>query len=144
MITKKIINSIIFFVIIAISLTSNAISVSVSSVCKNNINSYNFASYTYDPDFEIVFSSTAFDPDFTVKVVDNELSADIVVQDNKSIADFEVCESINGQTVKISNYGYDPDITIFNNSKIISTEEAISILIIPEYSILNLKTEYLN
>ena len=156
MITKKIINSIIFFVIIAISLTSNAISVSVSSVCKNNINSYNFASYTYDPDFEIVFSSTAFDPDFTVKVVDNELSADIVVQDNKSIADFEVCESINGQTVKISNYGYDPDftvkisnyddpdITIFNNSKILSTEEAISILIIPKYSILNLKTEYLN
>jgi len=155
-ITKKIINSIIFFVIIAISLTSNAISVSVSSVCKNNINSYNFASYTYDPDFEIVFSSTAFDPDFTVKVVDNELSADIVVQDNKSIADFEVCESINGQTVKISNYGYDPDftvkisnyddpdITIFNNSKILSTEEAISILIIPKYSILNLKTEYLN
>jgi len=156
LITKKIINSIIFFVIIAISLTSNAISVSVSSVCKNNINSYNFASYTYDPDFEIVFSSTAFDPDFTVKVVDNELSADIVVQDNKSIADFEVCESINGQTVKISNYGYDPDftvkisnyddpdITIFNNSKILSTEEAISILIIPKYSILNLKTEYLN
>ena len=169
MITKKIINSIIFFVIIAISLTSNAISVSVSSVCKNNINSYNFASYTYDPDFEIVFSSTAFDPDFTVKVVDNELSADIVVQDNKSIADFEVCESINGQTVKISNYDYDPDftvkisnygydpdftvkisnyddpdITIFNNSKILSTEEAISILIIPKYSILNLKTEYLN
>ena len=157
MITKKIINSIIFFVIIAISLTSNAISVSVSSVCKNNINSYNFASYTYDPDFEIVFSSTAFDPDFTVKVVDNELSADIVVQDNKLIADFEVCESINGQTVKISNYGYDPDftvkisnygydpdITIFNNSKILSTEEAISILIIPKYSILNLKTEYLN
>lgn len=156
MINKKIINSIIFFVIIAISLTSNAISVSVSSVCKNNINSYNFASYTYDPDFEIVFSSTAFDPDFTVKVVDNELSADIVVQDNKSIADFEVCESINGQTVKISNYGYDPDftvkisnyddpdITIFNNSKILSTEEAISILIIPKYSILNLKTEYLN
>ena len=150
MITKKIINSIIFFVIIAISLTSNAISVSVSSVCKNNINSYNFASYTYDPDFEIVFSSTAFDPDFTVKVVDNELSADIVVQDNKSIADFEVCESINGQTVKISNYGYDPDftvkisnyddpdITIFNNSKILSTEEVISILIIPTYSILNL------
>ena len=156
MITKKIINSIIFFVIIAISLTSNAISVSVSSVCKNNINSYNFASYTYDPDFEIVFSSTTFDPDFTVKVVDNELSADIVVQDNKSIADFEVCESINGQTVKISNYGYDPDftvkisnyddpdITIFNNSKILSTEEAISILIIPKYSILNLKTEYLS
>ena len=157
MITKKIINSIIFFVIIAISLTSNAISVSVSSVCKNNINSYNFASYTYDPDFEIVFSPTAFDPDFTVKVVDNELLADIVVQDNKSIADFEVCESINGQTVKISNYGYDPDltvkisnygydpdITIFNNSKILSTEEAISILIIPKYSILNLKTEYLN
>ena len=150
MITKKIINSIIFFVIIAISLTSNAISVSVSSVCKNNINSYNFASYTYDPDFEIVFSSTTFDPDFTVKVVDNELLADIVVQDNKSIADFEVCESINGQTVKISNYGYDPDftvkisnyddpdITIFNNSKILSTEEAISILIIPKYSILNL------
>ena len=157
MITKKIINSIIFFVIIAISLTSNAISVSVSSVCKNNINSYNFASYTYDPDFEIVFSSTTFDPDFTVKVVDNELLADIVVQDNESISDFEVCESISGQTVKISNYdydpdftvkisnyGYDPDITIFNNSKIISTEEAISILIIPEYSILNLKTEYLN
>ena len=156
MITKKIINSIIFFVIIAISLTSNAISVSVSSVCKNNINSYNFASYTYDPDFEIVFSSTTYDPDFTVNVVDNELSADIVVQDNKSIADFEVCESINGQTVKISNYGYDPDftvkisnyddpdITIFNNSKILSTEEAISILIIPKYSILNLKTEYLN
>jgi hypothetical protein len=155
-ITKKIINSIIFFVIIAISLTSNAISVSVSSVCKNNINSYNFASYTYDPDFEIVFSSTTYDPDFTVNVVDNELSADIVVQDNKSIADFEVCESINGQTVKISNYGYDPDftvkisnyddpdITIFNNSKILSTEEAISILIIPKYSILNLKTEYLN
>ena len=155
MITKKIINSIIFFVIIAISLTSNAISVSVSSVCKNNINSYNFASYTYDSDFEIVFSSTAFDPDFTVKVVDNELSADIVVQDNKSIADFEVCESINGQTVKISNYGYDPDFTvkisnydydpdftIFNNSKILSTEEAISILIIPEYSILNLKTQF--
>ena len=43
------------FVLIAISLTSNAISVSVSSVSKNNINSYNFASYTYDKDFEIVF-----------------------------------------------------------------------------------------
>ena len=133
-----------FFIITAISLTSNAITVSVSSVCKNNINSYNFTSYTYDPDFEIMFSSTVFDPDFTVKVVDNKLSADIVVQDNKSIADFEVCESINDQTVKISNYGYDPDFTIFNNSKILSTEEAISILIIPEYSILNLKTEYLN
>ena len=158
MITKKIINSIIFFVIIAISLSSNAISVSVSSVCKNNINSYNFASYAYDPDFEIVFSSTAFNPDLIVKVVDSKDFANIVIEDNKSISDFEVCESINGQTVKISNYGYDPDftvktsnygyepadITIFNNSKILSTEEAISILIIPEYSIFNLKTEYLN
>ena len=48
-------------------------------MCKNNINSYNFTSYTYDPDFEIMFSSTVFDPDFTVKVVDNKLSADIVV-----------------------------------------------------------------
>ena len=32
--------------------------------------------------------------------------------------------------------------TIFNNSKILSTEEAISILIIPKYSILNLKTDF--
>jgi hypothetical protein len=143
LITKKIINSIIFFVIIAISLTSNAISVSVSSVCKNNINSYNFLSYTSDHDFELVFSSTTFDPDYTVKVLDNELLADIVVQDNKSISNFEVCESIIGQTVKISNYGYDPDFTvkisnygydpdftIFNNSKILSTEEVISIVIL--------------
>ena len=140
MITKKIINSIIFFVIIAISLTSNAISVSVSSVCKNNINSYNFASYTYDPDFEIVFSSTEFNPDFTVKVVDSKDLADIVIEDLEDLADLVivVCESENGQTVKISNYGYDPDFTIFNNSKILTTEEAISILILPTYSILDL------
>ena len=169
MINKKIINSIIFFIIIAISLTSNAISVSVSSVCKNNINSYNFPSYTYDPDFEIVFSSTEFNPDFTVKVVDSKDLADIVIEDLEDLEDLAdlvivVCESENGQTVKISNYGYDPDftikisnygydpdftvkisnygydpdITIFNNSKIISTEEAISILILPTYSILDL------
>jgi hypothetical protein len=55
----------------AISLTSNTLSLSVSSVCKNNIKSYNFNAITYDPDFEIVFSSTTLDPDFTVKVVGN-------------------------------------------------------------------------
>lgn len=108
MINKKIINSIIFFIIIAISLTSNAITVSVSSVCKNNIKSYNFDSFGYDPDFKIVFSSTTFDSDFTVK--------------------------------KISNYSSEPaDFTIFNDSKILSTEEAISILILPNYSILDLQ-----
>jgi len=170
LINKKIINSIIFFIIIAISLTSNAISVSVSSVCKNNINSYNFPSYTYDPDFEIVFSSTEFNPDFTVKVVDSKDLADIVIEDLEDLEDLAdiviedledledladlvivVCESENGQTVKISNYGYDPDFTIkisnygydpdftiFNNSKILTTEEAISILILPTYSILDL------
>ena len=153
LIAKKTINSIIFFIIIAISFTSNAISVSVSSVCKNNIKSYNFSSFTYNPDFEIVFSSTAFDPDFTVKVVDSKDLADIVIEDNELISDHEVCESENGDTVKISNYGYDPDFTvkisnysfepadftIFNNSKILSTEEAISIFILPNYSILDLQ-----
>jgi hypothetical protein len=175
LINKKIINSIIFFIIIAISLTSNAISVSVSSVCKNNIKSYNFDSFTYDPDFKIVFSSTTFNPDLTVKVVDSKDLADIVIEDLADIviedladiviedladiviedlADIviEVCESENGDTVKILNYGYDPDftvkilnygyetpdLTIFNNSKILSTEEAISTLIVPNYSILDL------
>ena len=154
LIAKKTINSIIFFIIIAISFTSNAISVSVSSVCKNNIKSYNFDSFGYDPDFKIVFSSTTFDSDFTVKVVDSKDLADIVIEDNELISDHEVCESENGDTVKISNYGYDSDFTvkkisnyssepadftIFNNSKILSTEEAISIFILPNYSILDLQ-----
>jgi len=164
LINKKIINSIIFFIIIAISLTSNAISVSVSSVCKNIINSYNFSSNTYDPDFEIVFSSTEMNPDFTMKVVDSKDLADIVIEDSKDLTDIViedskdladtvivVCESENGQTIKISNYSYDPDFTIkisnysydsnftiFNNSKILTTEEAISIFILPKYSILDL------
>ena len=69
----------------------------------------------------------------------------------KLISDYEVCESINGQTVKISNNSYDPDFIvkisndsydpdfiIFNNSNNISTKEAISVLLIPQYSILNL------
>jgi hypothetical protein len=163
MINKKIINSIIFFIIIAFSLSSNAAIVSVISNCIDNNRSYNFASYTYNPDFEIVFSSTTFDSDFTVEVVDSKDLADIVIEDNELISDHEVCRSKNGYTVKISNYGNDPDFTvkilnygsetadftIFNNSKILSTEEAISILILPKYSILDLKkyvkkTDYLN
>ena len=66
--------------------------------------------------------------------------------------DFSVCKSDKGKTIEISNYGYDPDMTIqvssyvsdfdftiYNNS-ILSIEEAISILVIPTFSILDKKT----
>ena len=63
-----------------------------------------------------------------------------MIKDN-AVADFSVCKSYKGKTIKISDYLYDPDITItiakygyfseytiFNDSKILTTEEVISII----------------
>ena len=122
---------------------SNAITISVNSVCSNPSQSYNFDSYDYTPDFKIRISSYSLNPDFVFKEVLNKNDADIVIEDNGDNGDngdMVVCKSKKGRTIKllnyeygadlivtISDYSYSPDYTIFHNSKIISLKEAIAI-----------------
>ena len=131
----------IFFSTSSIAVTN----ISVNQVCNPNDKLINFDKYSYDPDIVVKFSEYTYDPDLTVKVVDYEFLADIVIKDNQDNQDYSVCKSRKGETVKISEYSYDPDITIkiskysydpdfiiFHNSSIISLEEAIAILVLPD------------
>ena len=125
-------------------------------------------SFSYDPYLTVYFARYSFDYDFTVKVLESEYLADVVIkdnQDNQDNQDYSVCKSSAGLTIKISEYSYDPDITIkiskysydpdftikisnsafedydfaiYNDSKILSIEEAISILVIPIYSFVDI------
>ena len=67
------------------------------------------------------------------------------MEDNISV-DFSVCKSYRGKTIKISNYEYDPDLTvkiskyeyapdytIFIDSKILTTKEVISIILLQDF-----------
>ena len=118
------------------------LTVSLNSNCDNGSIPYNFDKYSSDPDFTIEFSSYTVNPDFTFKEVKNASEADFVIQDNID-ADFFVCKSNIGKTIAITNYeiypdmivnisryGYFYDYTIFNSSRIVTTEEIISILLL--------------
>ena len=133
-------NKVVLF--ISLIFTYPAFGISVSSNCDDGAILYNFDKYAYDPDIKIKFSSYEINPDYIFKEVQIEKDADIVIKDN-AVADFSVCKSYRGKTIKISDYLYDPDITIkiakyeyfsdytiFNDSKILTTEEAISIILL--------------
>ena len=133
---------VILFISLIFTYPALGISISVSSICDSEAIPYNFSQYSYDPDITIKFSSYAINPDFTIKEVTSKYVADIVMKDNIGV-DFSVCKSYRGKTIKISDYEYDPDLTvkiskyeyapdytIFNDSKILTTEEAISIILL--------------
>lgn len=114
----------------------------VSSNCNNGATPYNFDKFSYKSDIKINFSSYAFDPDYRFKELTSKYGADIVITDH-GVGDFSVCKSNQGKSIKISNYGYDSDLTIkiskyeyspdyniFNDSKFLTTEEAISIILL--------------
>ena len=135
-------NKIVLFISLIFTYPAFGISVSVSSNCGDGAIQYNFDKYAHDVDITIKFSSYAINPDYTFKEVTSKYFADIVVEDNISV-DFSVCKSYRGKTIKISNYEYDPDLTvkiskyeyapdytIFNDSNILTTEEAISIILL--------------
>ena len=141
-------NKVVLFISLIFTYPAFGISISVSSNCDNGGIPYNFSQFSYDPDITIKFSSYAINPDFTFKEVTSKYVADIVVEDNID-GDFSVCKSYRGKTIKISDYLYDPDITIkiakyesdfdftiYNDSQL-TIEEAIAILIVPSLSILN-------
>ena len=117
----------------------------VSSNCNNGATPYNFDKFSYKSDIKIKFSSYAFDPDYRFKELTSKYGADIVITDH-GVGDFSVCKSYKGKiikisdyqfdpdvTVKISQYGYFPDYTIFNDSKILTTEEVISIIVLRDF-----------
>ncbi|MDA8905239.1 hypothetical protein N9I58_02110 [Candidatus Thioglobus sp.] len=125
------------------------ISVSVNSNCDNAI-PYNFDQFAYDSDFVIQFNPYGINADYIFKVLPSKDGADVVVQDGIT-SDLSVCKSNKGKVIKISDYGYDPDVTvkisnyakefdftIYNNS-ILSIKEVISILVIPKFSIIDLE-----
>ena len=132
---------VILFISLIFTYPAFGISVSVSSNCDNRSIPYNFDKYSFDSDIKIKFSSYD-NSDYIFKEVQMEKNADIVIKDN-GVADFSICKSYRGKTIKISKYGYDsdltvkisqyayaPDYTIFNDSKILTTEEAISIILL--------------
>ena len=140
----------IYLILIIFAYPSFAVSVSANSECNANTLSYNFDNYGVDSYFEIEFNTVVYNPDYSFKVIENKDGADIVFEDNTSYG-ISVCKSIKGKNIKISNYGFDPDLTIkilnygfdydftiFNNSKIFSIKEAISVVVIPNFSILDL------
>ena len=134
-------NKVVLF--ISLIFTYPAFGISVSSNCDDGAILYNFDKYAQDPDIKIEFSSCEINPDYIFKEVQIEKDTDIVIKDN-AVADFSVCKSsYRGKTIKISDYLYNPDIaikiekygyfsdyTIFNDSKILTTEEAISIILL--------------
>ena len=135
-------NKVVLFISLIFTYPAFGISISVSSNCNNGAIPYNFDKFAYDPDIKIKFSSYAYNPDYIFKEVQIEKDADIVIKDN-AVADFSVCRSYSGKTIEISDYVYDPDFTIkiskyksfpdytiFNDSKILTTEEAISIILL--------------
>ena len=136
---------VILFISLIFTYPALGISISVSSICDSEVIPYNFSQYSYDPDITIKFSSYAINPHYTFKEVTRKYVADIVVEDKIS-GDFSVCKSYRGKTIKISDYEYDPDLTvkiskyeyahdytIFNDSKILTTEEAISIILFQDF-----------
>ena len=142
-------NKTLLLILLSIAYPAFGLTVSVNSVCSDTSQSYNFNSYDYNPDFKILISSYATSPDYSFKIVSDKNVADIVIEDNTD-GGFSICKSIYGKTIKIQNYGYDPDIiinisdfnnnadwTIYHNSKILSVKEAISILVVPSFSILD-------
>ena len=138
-------NKVVLFISLIFTYPAFGISISVSSNCNNGAIPYNFDKFAYDSDIKIKFSSYAINPDYTFKEVTSKYAADIVVEDNIS-GDFSVCKSHGGKTIKISDleddpdltvkiskYEYAPDYTIFNDSKILTTEEAISIILLQDF-----------
>ena len=135
-------NKIVLFISLIFTYPAFGISISVSSNCNNGAIPYNFDEFAYDSDIKIKFSSYAINPDYTFKEVTSKYVADIVVEDNID-GDFSVCKSYRGKTIKILDYEYGTDFTIkiskyksfsdytiFNDSKILTTEEAISIILL--------------
>lgn len=161
---KKIIKSTIFFIILTNSLLTNAdtnanevFHISVNASCNANSRSFKFDKYSDTPDFHIIISSTVFDSDanLTVILVDGKENADIIITDNEIEASHHICESKDGQVIKVSSYtasDLDPpnfvikittfennaDYRVYYDSKILSFEESISIILIPFYSILKI------
>ena len=135
-------NKVVLFIYLIFTYPAFGISISVASNCNNGAIPYNFDKFAYDPDIKIKFSSYAYNPDYIFKEVQIEKDTDIVIKDN-AVANFSVCKSNRGKTIEISDYVYDPDFTIkiskyksfpdytiFNDSKILTTEEAISIILL--------------
>mgnify|MGYP000666276304 CR=1 FL=1 len=135
-------NKVVLFISLIFTYPAFGISISVSSNCNNGAIPYIFDQFAYDSDIKIKFSSYAYNPDYIFKEVQIEKDTDIVIKDN-AVGDFSVCKSYRGKTIKISDYLYDPDFTIkiskyksfpdytiFNDSKILTTEEAISIILL--------------
>ena len=147
-------NKVVLFISLIFTYPAFGISISVSSNCNNGAIPYNFDKFAYDSDIKIKFSSYAINPDYTFKEVTSKYVADIVVEDTIN-GDFTICKSYGGKTIKISDYLYDPDFTIniskyksfpdytiFNDSKILTTEEAISILLLQGFEDLNSVTDW--
>ena len=138
-------NKVLLFISLIFTYPAFGISISLSSNCNNGAIPYNFAKFAYDPDIKIKFSSYAYNPDYIFKEVIGKNDADIVVEDNNTRG-FTVCKSSRGKTIKLSEYENDPyftiqiskyvygaDYTIFNDSKIFTTEEVISILLLRNF-----------
>ena len=136
---------IIFLFLIIFNYSAFGFSVSVNSNCANSAIPYSFQRYAHNADIKIKINQYETSPDFTFKVLSNEIGADIVVSD-KDIGELTVCKSYKGKTIRISKYGSDPDFTIkvskygfgsdytiFNNSKILTAEEVISILVLRNF-----------
>ena len=142
-------NKVVLFIYLIFTYPAFGISISVASNCNNGAIPYNFDRFAYDPDIKIKFSSHVYNPDYIYKEVQIEEDTDIVIKDN-DVGDFSVCKSYKGKIIKISDYQFDPDVivkisqygyfpdyTIFNDSKILTTEEVISIIVLRDFEGLN-------
>jgi len=135
---------ILFLILIGFTCSSYGVSIGTNTDCNSESLLYNFDDNSIDPDFKIVFYSSyiSFDPDYTFREVMNKDNADVVIEDSLN-SDFSVCQSSKGIIiktldydvdpdfiVKISNFEYMPDFTIYNNSKFLSLKKAISLIIV--------------
>lgn len=131
--------------------------ISVNRVCGPDDKLINFNN-SFHPAIEVQFSKSPPDPDLTIKVVEYEFLADIVIKDNKGNLrnkdnlNFSVCaskKSLADFTIKVTKYSADPDVVVklsennldydfkvFYSSSIISLEEAIALLFLPNYLII--------
>jgi hypothetical protein len=138
---------VILFISLIFTYPAFGLTVSVSSVCSDASQSYNFDSYDYNQDLKIRISSFSYQPDYVFEQVLNKDNADIVIEDNADNADYvsTVCISKEGKTIKMLNYEFgadlivtisnnpiNPDFTIFYDSQILSLDEAIAISVLQE------------
>jgi hypothetical protein len=135
---------VILLFLIIFNYPAHATSVSVSPSCLN-ASQYNFDKFISDPDYIVSFTSNTTNADYIFRELASKVGADIVFKDG--VGDISVCISNEGRKILISDY--EPDFTIDISSNIsdfdyaiyndssLSIKEAISIAIIPTFSILD-------